>query len=168
MEFPSEKSKVSLPPYRIEPPDVLQVELLKPASGAAVLNGRYLVRPDGTIDLRQYGVVHTAGKTIIAARIALQKHLAKYFDSPDVSVEVAAFNSKVYYVIMQGPVLGDNVRRLPITGNETVLDAIAQINGLSQVSGMKIWIARPASNSSSKQQILPIDWDEIARGRRCR
>lgn len=98
VEFPSEKSKVSLPPYRIEPPDVLQIELLKPTSGAASLTGPYLVGPDGTINLRRYGVVHMAGKTMIEARRALQKHLAQYFDSPEVSVDIAAYNSKVYYV----------------------------------------------------------------------
>ena len=43
-----------------------------------------------------------------------------------------AYNSKVYYVITEGAGAGDLVARLPITGNETVLDAISQINGLSR------------------------------------
>ncbi len=77
---------------------------------------------------------------------------------------MVAYNSKVYYVITQGAGLGDNVRRLPITGNETVLDAISQINGLSQVSSKKIWIARPAPHNFGCQQILPIDWDAITQG----
>ena len=60
--------------------------------------------------------------------------------------------------------MGDNVRRLPITGNETVLDAISQVNGLSQVSSKKIWIARPAPHNFGCQQILPIEWDAITQG----
>ena len=60
--------------------------------------------------------------------------------------------------------MGDNVRRLPVTGNETVLDAISQVNGLSQVSSKKIWIARPAPHNFGCQQILPIDWDGITQG----
>ena len=133
-------------------------------SGAQPVTGQYLVGPDGTINLRQYGVVHIAGKTVTEARIAIQNHLKQYLDSPELSVDVVAYNSKVYYVITQGAGLGDNVRRLPITGNETVLDAISQINGLSQVSSKKIWIARPAPHNFGCQQILPIEWDAITQG----
>jgi polysaccharide export outer membrane protein len=133
-------------------------------SGAQPVSGQYLVAPDGTVNLRQYGVVHIAGKTVTEARVALQNHLKQYLDSPELAVDVVAFNSKVYYVVTQGAGLGDNVRRFPITGNETVLDAISQINGLSQVSSKKIWIARPAPHNFGCQQILPIEWDAIAKG----
>jgi polysaccharide biosynthesis/export protein len=75
-----------------------------------------------------------------------------------------AYNSKVFYIVTQGAGLGDNVRRLPITGNDCVLDAIAQVNGLSQISSKRIWIARPAPHNFGCQQILPIDWDAIAAG----
>ena len=125
---------------------------------------QYLVGPDGTINLRQYGVVPIAGKTVTEARIAIENHLKQFLDPPQVAVDVVAYNSKVYYVITQGAGLGDSVRRLPITGNETVLDAIGQINGLSQVSSKKIWIARPAPHQFGCQQILPIEWDAIAQG----
>ena len=113
-------------------------------SGAQPLTGQYLVGPDGTINLRQYGLVHVAGKTVTEARLAIQKHLTHFLDSPELSVDVVAYNSKVYYVITQGAGMGDNVRRFPVTGNETVLDAISQVNGLSQLSSTQIWIARPA------------------------
>ena len=134
------------------------------ASGVQPVTGQYLVGPDGTVNLRQYGMVHVAGMTVTEARMALQKHLKQFLDSPELAVEVLAYNSKVYYVITQGAGLGDNVRRLPITGNETVLDAISQMNGLSQVSSKKIWIARPAPHDFGCQQILPVDWDAIAQG----
>jgi len=244
LQPPREMNKVSLPAYRIEPPDVIQIEMLKliplppyraevfdvlqiranalpdqpidnyymveaegkinlgpiygsvrvagmtideirtalnqwlrptlrdpsasvqlaRVSGAQPVTGQYLVGPDGTINLRQYGVVHIAGKTVTEARIAIQNHLKQYLDSPELSVDVLAYNSKVYYVITQGAGLGDSVRRLPVTGNETVLDAISQINGLSQVSSKKIWIARPAPHDFGCQQILPIEWDAITQG----
>jgi polysaccharide export outer membrane protein len=133
-------------------------------AGAQPITGQYLVGPDGSINLRQYGVVPVAGKTVTEARIAIQKHLAHYLDSPELSVDVLAYNSKVYYVITQGAGLGDNVRRLPVTGNETVLDAIANVNGLSQLSSKKIWIARPAPNHFGCEQILPVDWDAVTQG----
>jgi protein involved in polysaccharide export with SLBB domain len=166
LDLPSEKNKVSLPPYRIEPPDVLQIELLKPVSGARQITGQYLVGPDGTINLRGFGTVNLAGNTVTEARMALEKHLGQFLESPALSVEVAAYNSKVYYVITQGPGLGDSVRRFPITGNETVLDAVSQLNGLSQVSSKKMWIARPDKGNFGHQKIIPIDWDGIVQGAR--
>ncbi len=244
MAIGREQSKVSLPAYRIEPPDVVSIEMLKliplppyraevfdvlqiranappdqpidnyfmieaegtinlgpqygsvrvagmtideiktaldkwlrqylndpspsvqlaRVSGAQPVTGQYLVGPDGTINLRQYGVVPIAGKTVTEARIAIENHLKQFLDSPQVAVDVLAYNSKTFYVITQGAGLGDSVRRLPVTGNDTVLDAVAQINGLSQVSSKKMWIARPAPHQFGCQQILPIDWDGIAQG----
>ena len=246
MEPPRELSMMSLPAYRIEPPDILQIEMLKlvplppyridiydvlqirvlgtpsdqpindfflvesegivtlgPAygtvrlagmtveeaaaamgrklkdvglmnpdvsvqlartAGTQPLTGQYLIGPDGTINLRQYGMLHVAGKTVTEVRLGLQKHLAQYFDSPEVSVDVIAYNSKVFYVITEGAGMGDDVRRIPITGNETVLDALSMVNGLSQVSSTKIWVARPAPGGFGCEQILPVDYTAITRG----
>ena len=56
--------------------------------------------------------------------------------------------------------MGDGVYRFPVTGNETVLDAISQINGLQQVSSKQIWIARPCLEPG-KVQVLPVKWEDI-------
>ena len=133
-------------------------------AGTAPVTGEYLVGPDGTINLRQYGALHVAGKTVTEIRLDLQKHLAQYFDSPEVSVDVRQFNSKVFYVITEGAGMGDNVRRVPITGNDTVLDALSAVNGLSQVSSAKMWIARPAPGGFGCEQILPVDYAAITKG----
>ena len=143
-------------------PDV-SVQLAHTA-GTQPLTGQYLVGPDGTVNLRQYGTLPVAGKTVTEIRLALQKQLAQYFDSPEVSVDVIAYNSKVFYVITEGAGLGDNVRRLSITGNETVLDAISTVNGLSQVSSTQVWVARPAPGGFGCEQILPVDYVAITRG----
>ena len=134
------------------------------SAAAPPAGGQYLVAPDGTINLREYGTVQVMGQTIAEAKGTLEKHLSAYLDSPQVFVEVAAYQSKVYYVITQGAGMGDMVRRLPITGNETVLDAIANINGLSQVSSKRVWIARPTPTHPERGTILRVDWDAITRG----
>lgn len=247
LEPPRELAMMSLPAYRVEPPDVLQIEMLKlvplppyridifdvlrirvygtildqpiddfylvegegvvslgPAYGTvriagmtieeatevitrkleAVLTkpyvsvtlartlgtqpitGFYPIGPDGTINLRLYGSLHVAGKTLTEIRLALQKHLAQYFDSPEVSVDVAmgGYNSKVFYVITEGAGTGDNVRRVPIYGNETVLDAVSMVGGLSQFSAAQIWVARPAPAGFGCEQILPVDYRAITQG----
>ena len=134
------------------------------AAGTQEISGQYLVGPDGSVNLRRYGAVSVAGKTVAEAQAALQEHLAQFFDSPEVAVDVLAYNSKVYYVVTEGANLGDNIKRLPITGKETVLDAISNTGGLSQLSRKEIWIARPAPAGFGCEQILPVDYDAITRG----
>jgi polysaccharide biosynthesis/export protein len=133
-------------------------------SGTQPVSGQYLVAPDGTINLRSYGTVHVAGKTLVEIKLAVEQHLQQYFDSPEVSVDVLGYNSKVFYVITDGAGFGDNVRRLPITGNETVLDAVSSVGGLSQFSSKEVWIARPAPGDFGCEQILPVDYAAITRG----
>jgi len=179
---PHEHARVTLPPYVIDPPDVLIVE-----SGVSLrdqpIRGQHLVRPDGTINLGIYGAVYVTGLTLDQAKDAIARQLAGRIrilpqkDDPEfkdldlkqavtdidlikkvLSVDVLAYNSKYYYVITDGGGFGEQVTRFPITGNETVLDAISQISGLPPVASKKhIWVARTVHKHAG-QQTLPVDW----------
>ncbi|MCE5268555.1 MAG: polysaccharide biosynthesis/export family protein [Planctomycetaceae bacterium] len=122
--------------------------------------GQHLVGPDGTVTLGSYGSVPVVGMTIADARRAIQQYLSQYLEDPEISLDVFAYNSKVYYLVVQGAGLGDGVYRFPVTGNETILDAISQVNGLQQVSSKRIWIARP-TDQPGKVQVLPVKWEDI-------
>lgn len=124
------------------------------------ISGEHMVAADGTVALGQYGSLPVVGLTIDEARWAIAEHLSQYFANPQVSVSVFAYNSQVYYIVTQGGGLGDGLVRLPFTGNETVMDALSQINGLSYVSSSRMWIARPQRDGTGSQ-ILPIDWEGI-------
>ncbi len=124
------------------------------------ISGEHLVASDGTISLGQYGSLSVVGMTLDETRWAIADHLSSHFVNPQVSVSVYAFNSKVYYIVTQGGGTGDGLVRLPFTGNETVMDALSQINGLSYVSSSRMWIARP-QRDGQVSQILPIDWEGI-------
>ncbi len=124
------------------------------------ISGEHLVAPDGTVTLGTYGRVYVAGMTVEEAKRAIEAHLSQFLDNPEVAVTVFAYNSKVYYVITEGAGLGDRVYRFPITGNETVLDAIAQVGGLEQISSLHIWIARP-TDQPGQAVLLPVDWRAI-------
>ena len=142
-----------------------QVSLtLAQAAGQQQIAGEHLVGPDGTINLGTYGTVYVTGLTLAEAKDAIEKHLSAFLDAPLVSVDVFSYNSKVYYVITEGAGFGDNVARFPVTGNETVLDAIAGINGLSRLSSKEMWIARPAPSGVGCDQILPVDIEAIMKG----
>jgi protein involved in polysaccharide export with SLBB domain len=133
------------------------------SAGVQQIVGEHLVGPDGRVNLGTYGSVYVAGRTLEEARAAIETQLANFLDHPQVVVDIFSYNSKKYYIVTQGAGLGDNVVTAPITGNETVLDAISIIGGIPQVSSTKLWIARPAPNGEC-EQILPVSWQDISRG----
>jgi polysaccharide export outer membrane protein len=131
------------------------------------IRGEHMIGPDGTVRLGSYGSVKVAGLTLDQAKFAIEQHLSQYLVLPEVSVDVYAYNSKVYYVIFDGGGYGQDLIKLPITGNETVLDALSnsQVAGLPAFSSTKhIWIARPNPETGACDQILPVDWKAVTRG----
>ena len=141
----------------------VSIELIRSAD-AAQISKEYPVQIDGTVNLGRYGIVNVAGKTIVETRELLLKHLDQYFESLELGVDVVGYNSEGYYVIIAGDQSGEVVRRFRSTGNETVLDALANIQGLTRVSSKTMWVSRPAPDEAHSEQILPVDWDAIARG----
>lgn len=173
---PSELSKVKLPPYVIEAPDVLVIEAaLKDAKTGKIdrlpeqaLSGQHLVRLDGTVGLGRWGSVTVAGLTIEQATAVIRKQLDKFpevsADNLVVTVDVVAYNSKRYYVITDGGDSGEQVVSFPVTGSETVLDAVANVSGLPGVASKRsIHIARRTPNAGEPWQTLPVDWTAITR-----
>jgi polysaccharide export outer membrane protein len=123
------------------------------------VRGEHLVRADGTISLGAYGSVYVAGMALCQAQMVIQSYLAQFFTEPHVSLDVFAYNSKVFYVVVDGGGYGMQVVRFPITGNETVLDAIEHIGGIPAVGSRKhIWVARPTPANHECVQVLPVDW----------
>ena len=144
--------------------DFIQAEAwitLLRTSAQQEIAGEHLVAPDGKVNLGTYGRVRVVGMTIEEARAAVQSHLSAYLDNPRIALDVFGFNSKVFYVVTQGAGLGDQVVIIPSKGNETVLDAIGQIQGLQSTSSTRMWVARPGYNECGGDQILPVDWPAI-------
>jgi polysaccharide biosynthesis/export protein len=166
MEAPREFAKQALSAYIIEPPDVLAIEGTgKVGDPNQPITGPHLVRPDGTIGLGSYGSVFVAGMTLEGAKeqivqVVLQRQKLEPKEIREhLKVDVAAFNSKFYYIITDGGGFGQQVIRVPYTGNETVLDAMAQIQGLPAVASKKrMWIARATPSDHTHPYILPVDW----------
>lgn len=120
--------------------------------------GEHLVAPDGKVNLGAFGRVRVVGLTMEEARARLEAHLSAYLESPKISLDVLGYNSKVFYVVTQGAGMGDGVVILPTRGNETVIDAIGQIQGLQSNSSTRMWVARPGGNHCGGDQVLPVDW----------
>ncbi len=129
--------------------------------GQQQVRGPHLVRPDGTISLGIYGDIRVRGMTIAMAKKAIETQLAKQLLEPEVTVDIAAYNSKVFYVILDGGGAGQQVVRLPVTGNDHVIDAISAVNGLSAVSDQdRIWVSRRTTMHET-DEIYPVDWAAI-------
>lgn len=160
---PKEMHLVTSPKYIIQPPDIILVESPRSLPDQPIA-GEHLVRADGTISLGLYGDVRVAGLTVDEAREAIQKHLSRDIRDPQVNVDVYSYNSTFYYIVYDGAGYGEAVVRVPFTGRETVLDAIAGIGGIPTVSSKRrIWIARPVPTSPKCAQILPVDWEAIVK-----
>ena len=189
--IPREFQKVTMPDYVVEPPDMLIVEVLEALPGRPI-SGERLVRPDGEISLGFYGEVYVAGLTIPEVKEKIVLHLRKYLsdeilgllkideetghpkrdadgklmskdpqDTDRVFVDVTAYNSKNYYIL--GDVLLPG--RLPITGNETVLDALEYAGGLLPTAApQNIRLVRPAPPGACCEQILPVNLAAITNG----
>jgi polysaccharide export outer membrane protein len=174
---PHECNYHSLPLYVVEPPDILLIQVF--ATGGAFkvqpIQGQHLVRPDGYISLGIFGDVKVAGMNMEQVKMAIYGYLTTAsprkvstdaLKPEDIAVDVLAYNSKYYYVITDGGGYGEQVQRFPITGKETVLDAISQIQGLPPVaSKCRIWVARTpcAPNGTGHDQVYPVDWCGVAR-----
>jgi polysaccharide export outer membrane protein len=185
-DVPRELSMQTLPPYVVEPPDVLlievhrwdvkdkQVQRLKEpfALLPQPISGQHLVGPDGTVKLGVYGSVQVTGLTLDQIRDNIKGFLGQWFgETPEVFlvvVDVAAYNSKSYFIITDGAGYGAQAYQFPITGNENVLKALTQIQGLPAVASKRdIWVARRSpcgANGSPEQcleQRLPVNWCAI-------
>jgi RNA polymerase sigma factor (sigma-70 family) len=179
---PRELMKTLMPSYVVDPPDMITVEVLEAIPGRPI-SGERLVRPDGKITLNWYGEVYVAGLTPLEIKEKVILHLRKYLsdeqlglvmpdperpgrsravsaiDSTRVYVNVEAYNSKNYYVLGEVAAPG----RFPITGNETVLDAINFAGGLmATASKSNLRLVRPPVPGVSSQQVLRVDYSAIA------
>lgn len=129
------------------------------------INGLHLVRQDGTLGVGTYGSVYIAGMTLDQARQAIEQHLGQYVLSPEIALDVYSYNTKWYYIIQDRAGYGQTIYRFPITGHDTVLDAVSHAYGTYFMSSNKhMWLSRPNGEDPYKFQVFPINWPAIVKG----
>ncbi|HVK15766.1 MAG TPA: polysaccharide biosynthesis/export family protein [Fimbriiglobus sp.] len=132
------------------------------------IRGDHTVRPDGTVYLGVYGSLPVAGYTLGQAAQAIREAVARRSGEIGVAIkpetlvvilDVSQYNSKRYYVITDGGGAGEQIYPFPVTGSETVLDALANINGIPPVGSKRnVWVARRCPVPGQPEQILPVDY----------
>jgi polysaccharide biosynthesis/export protein len=113
--IPTEINRVSLPPWRVAPPDILMIDaarfvpkppynieplevlLIKVTSTLPnePIDGPFTVTPEGTINLGfGYGTVRVQGMTVDQIQDAIRDSLGKTLRNPQVSVSLLAFRGQ--------------------------------------------------------------------------
>jgi protein involved in polysaccharide export with SLBB domain len=162
LPLPKELDKRPLPPYTVEPGDVLLVQAADLDSPLR-LPGDQPVMPDGTITLGRHGRLQVAGRTVEEIEAAVRPFIEaqardpKEKDVGPIVVRVVTRLSKVYYVLGEVNAPG----AFTMNGRETVLDGILAAGGLTErASRREIILSRPTRPDGCRV-VLPICYREI-------
>jgi polysaccharide export outer membrane protein len=159
--LPRELQMVSHPRHVLEPPDALEIATRPALPDLAMRSVQ--VAADGTVDLGLFGHFYVAGLTPeqaelkLAALLSAVPELKEAKEPLEVSIRVTdSQSSKRYYVL--GTVANPN--SYPITGKETVLDAILRAGLKSNSLPEKSYLVRPHP-TGGPDQVFSIDWAGI-------
>lgn len=144
------------PEYLIGPLDQLQVFVWR----APELSNNVTVRPDGRISTPLVEDMQAAGKSPTTLARDLEKVLAKYVKTPEVTVIVSQFSSTFD---QQVRVLGEAQRpvALPYQAGMTVLDVMVAVGGLTEfAAGNKAVLIR---GKGANRQSYRLRLDDLMR-----
>lgn len=141
--------------YEIGSGDSLQISVWKQPEESVPLA---VVRPDGKITVPLVKEVEVAGLTPTQAEQRIAEKLSVFITDPNVTVVVAAINSKKVYVVgaarKEGP--------LPYTYRMTVMQALSEAGGLSgYAKRKKIYILR---TENGREYRMDFNYDDVVKG----
>jgi polysaccharide export outer membrane protein len=143
--------------YQIGAGDSLQISVWKEPD---VTVPSVVVRPDGKITVPLIKEVQVAGLTPRQVEVLITDGLSKYITDPNVTVVLAAINSKRVYVI--GAVKKEGA--LAYNYGMTVMQALSESGGLTDYARRrKIYILR---SENGREYRLDFNYEEVVRGER--
>ncbi len=143
-----------LPPYLLQPGDVLAVSVWKEED----LTTNVIVRPDGRISYPLVGELKAAGTSVESVRDNIVKGLIKYIPDPVVTVSAAQLAGNRVYVIGKVNRPGE----LQITRNVDVMQALSMAGGTSTYASLnKIKILR---RNSTGLTAIPFEYGDVEKG----
>ncbi len=153
----AKSASVSSDDYLIGAGDVLHISVWKEPDASVP---SVVVRQDGMITIPLLKDVAVGGRTPRQVEKTIVEGLSKYINDPNVTVVLAASNSKKVYVI--GAVNKEGA--LPYTYRMTVMQALSEAGGLTDYAKRKkIYIIR---NENGRDYRLDFNYDEVVKGER--
>lgn len=141
--------------YIIGPTDILEIHVWREPD----LSRTIPVRPDGKITLPLLNDVQASGVTSLELRAEIEKGLAKFVESPTVSVAVQEIHSKNIFVLGQVVSPGG----YPLQQDLTVLQALSLAGGLAEWADKgNVVILR---NENGKQSRIKFDYKNVSKGK---
>jgi len=139
--------------YRVEPPDIVAISS---PTCPEIDNEIQQLRSDGKISLRLLGEVKVSGLTPRELAAKLEDLLRRYYNSPQVNVQVAGYESRRVYVFGQVASAGKH----PYTGRDTLLDVLARSGPTSLAWGSQVKVIRPSAAPDERHEIV-VDVDKM-------
>jgi polysaccharide export outer membrane protein len=147
------------PRFEVGPGDVLEVRVYQQPE----LTTKVRVRPDGSISLPLIGDVAVGGHTTEEIQVDLGKRYQRTIADADRTLSVFLIDVTSYRVSVVGQVHHAGV--FNGTRFVSVLEALALAGGPNEFARTKeIFVLR--QQSDGKQVKIPIDYEEVAQGRR--
>jgi len=144
--------------YVLQPPDDIEIHCTQVPE---VHLQRQRIRPDGKVSFEGIGEVEAAGKTPAQVAALLKDKIALLYqltssDHP-VDVRIAAYGSKVFYVV------GQVMRPGPMnyTGRDSVLTALAATNPNPLAWEERVQVIRPAATEDADPRIFEVNFRKM-------
>ncbi len=122
-------------PYLLGPEDQLSIHV---ADLEDISDNPVRIDPNGYLDLPLVGRVHAAGQPVEELRSLLSRRLAKYIESPDITINVLEYHSQPVSIL--GSVNSPGLHQLQ--GPKTLIDMLSMAGGLRQDAGPQLTITR--------------------------
>jgi polysaccharide export outer membrane protein len=81
--------------YSLGETDIVEIQVLRHPE----VSGQYMINNEGNIQYEFVGDIYVEGKTKDEVKESLVKRLSEFIIAPEVTVKIAAYNSKIVYVI---------------------------------------------------------------------
>ena len=141
--------------YVIGPADILEIHVWREPD----LSRTIPVRPDGKITLPLLNDVQASGLTPLELKARIEKGLAKFVESPTVSVAVQEIHSKNIFVFGQVESPG----QYPLQKDLTVLQALSLAGGLAEWADKGDIIVLRKENG--RQRRIKFDYKNVSKGK---
>jgi protein involved in polysaccharide export with SLBB domain len=153
MSQPTQRKEGVAEHYRAGCPDVLALEV----RDRPEFTGQFPVGVDGRIDLGDYGKPRVEGRTTKEIIAVIGEEIGAAPEN--VKVEIAKFRSQ--HLLLFGEVVGSQ-RSLPYHGQETVLDLLQRVGGITKGAEPRdVYVVRAHLGENQRPEVIRVDLDAI-------